>query len=110
MRAVGPGLELNHRHPLVDQSCVLARADVIAWSAAAGNQPVFVAPPTRLQPNRQGVSRGLGDLEWDWLSGFLLDDRGACSQRTTRSHVADTQLHQVIASLALSTAYDPLLT
>ncbi len=52
-------------------------------------QPVVATPSTYLQPDSSGVSRGLGDLEGDWLSGLLLDDRGASSQRTARRHVAD---------------------
>ncbi len=98
MCAVSPGFELNHRNSLVDQPGVLRCADVIAWSAAARKQPVVVAPSTHLKPNRQGVSRGLGDLERNGLAGPLLDVGGARPQRATRCYAADTQLHQVTAS------------
>lgn len=90
--AIGPGLQVDQGYPLVDQPRVLARAEMLAGSAAARKEPVVVPRAPQLQPGRERLACRIGDLEGYRSARLLLDDRCMLPQRAAGRHVADPQL------------------
>jgi hypothetical protein len=71
--AVVGGVEPDQRDPVVDEPGVLARGHMLASMAAAGEELDAADLPPDRHPVRDGILRGLGQLERHWRSGLGLD-------------------------------------
>lgn len=97
MGAVGSGVETNQRCPVVQQTTVLTRGQVIAWTAPARKEPVAPSTPAQAEPGGERLAGRLGQLERDGPASLLLDHGGSKPDRVAEVDVRHTKTHEVAA-------------
>lgn len=85
-------------HPLVDKSCILARAEMVVGMDAAGECEIINASTSAFEPGEQAGSRIGGDLKLNWSSRLLLDHHRSRSNGRSNYKRTDLDFHQVTTS------------
>ncbi len=70
MRTVVLRAQADRRHPLIHEPCILPRAEMPGWIAAAGKDKIIERFHPPFEPGEQARARGLHDLELNRLAVF----------------------------------------
>jgi hypothetical protein len=98
VRAVIFTAQPNRSDPLIDQSGVLAGAEVIGMIDPTGKAKSSMVPPLRSSHASKLAPDVRLDLELYRATGFLLDDHGARSDLLARDKGSDLDLNKLAAS------------
>ena len=91
-------VEADCRHPLMEQSSVLARAQVAEIIYATGKDEIARRATAPGEPGRQAISCFGHDFELNRPAGLLLDHCGAISKRSATDQIANPHFDKVTAT------------
>lgn len=89
VRAVIFATQPDSGDPLIDQPGILASAEMIGMIDPARKCEIIYGAASPLKPREQACSDFRRNLELHRASGFLLDDRCACSDILARNESSD---------------------
>jgi hypothetical protein len=95
MRAVLMHIETNRSDPFVNQTCILARAEMAHIVDAAWEDEVFQRASATVEPGQQRLASLCHQFELHGSFGLLLHDRRPISDHTTRGDIANLHLDDV---------------
>ena len=98
MGAVAGRVEAGQGDPVVDETAVLPRRDVVSRVAPAREQPVARPRAPLHQPSRERAAGRLGHLERHGSAGLLLDDGRSEAHALTEVNVGHPELDEVAAT------------
>jgi hypothetical protein len=95
MRTVFVHIKTDCPDPLINQPCILARAEMAHIIDTAWKDEIVVRTSPAVKPSQKSLARFGHDLELDGTLSFLLHDRRPISDRPTSNNVTDLQFHDV---------------